>query len=117
MPRAKVTLPPDVDPRRRDTIGLHTTVKYDPMAPRPTTPIMVGKYVVARRPLQGSVHTLYMIMDGNTIVGTSISAPDEGDCAAAIARHHRAREAAGLTTRTIAKAKRKPRSARAKEVA
>lgn len=105
------------EPTRRDTIGLRTYVKYDPMAPRATTPVMVGKYVVARRPLQGSVHTLYMVMDGNAIVGASISYPSEDDCAAAVKRI-RLKQAESLAVRTITKAKdRKPRAMRVKEAA
>ncbi|MFL9960443.1 beta-hexosaminidase [Paraburkholderia sediminicola] len=105
------------EPTRRDTIGLRTYVKYDPMAPRATTPVMVGKYVVARRPLAGSVHTLYMILDGSDVVGTSISYPNEDDCATAVKRNHR-KQAESLAERTIAKAKtRKPRAVSAKEVA
>jgi hypothetical protein len=87
------------------------------MALRATTPIMVGKYIVARRPLADSVHTLYMIMDGNAVVGTSISYPNEGDCASAITKHHR-RIAETMAAKTIATAKkRKPRAMRVKEVA
>ncbi|MFM0647257.1 beta-hexosaminidase [Paraburkholderia bryophila] len=101
---------------RKDTIGLRSIVKYDPMAPRATTPIMVGQYVVARRPLHGSVHTLYMILDGSAVAHTSISAPNADDCHTAIAKHKR-RIAATLTEKTIAKAKRKPRAMRVKEAA
>lgn len=114
MQRPKLKAPQE--PTRRDTIGLHTHVKYDPMAPRATTPVMVGKYVVARRPLAGSVHTLYMILDGTDVVGTSISHPNEEDCAAAVAKHRR-KQAASLTDKTIAKAKRKPRALRIREAA
>jgi hypothetical protein len=78
---------------------------------------MVGKYVVARRPLQGSVHTLYMIMDGHDICGTSISHPGEADCASAIERN-RMKSAASMTKVAIAAAKkRKPRALRIKEAA
>lgn len=105
------------EPTRRDTIGLRSIVHYDPMATRATTPIMVGKYIVTRRPLAGSVHTLYMIMDGNDVVGTSISYPNEDDCAAALKRNRRT-QAESLADQTIAKAKnRKPRSMHVKEVA
>ncbi|MFM0736791.1 beta-hexosaminidase [Paraburkholderia xenovorans] len=87
------------------------------MAPRATTPVMVGKYVVARRPLAGSVHTLYVILDGTDVVGTSISYPNQDDCAAAIGKH-RSKTAESLAAKTIAKAKkRKPRAIRVKEVA
>ncbi|MFM0283211.1 beta-hexosaminidase [Paraburkholderia sediminicola] len=105
------------EPTRRDTIGLRSIVHYDPMAPRATTPIMVGKYVVARRPLAGSVHTLYIILDGTEVVGTSISLPNEDDCAAAVKKNRR-KLAESLAERTIAKAKKgKPRTMRVKEVA
>jgi len=104
------------EPTRRDTIGLHTYVKYDPMAPRATAPMMVGKHVVARRPLHGSVHTLYMILDGSAVVGTSISVPNEYDCDAAVNKHRR-KQATNLADKTIAKAKRKPRALRVKETA
>jgi len=105
------------EPARRDTISLRTRIKYNPMVLRPTTPILVGKTVVARRPLQGSVHTLYMILDGATVVGTSISVPNEHDCAAAINKHRR-ESAASLADKVIAKAKkRKPRALPAREVA
>ncbi|CAE6880377.1 beta-hexosaminidase [Paraburkholderia domus] len=108
----------NVDPVHRDrgTIGLHTHATYDPMAPRATTPMMVGKHVVARRPLHGSVHTLYMILDGSTVVSTSISVPNDYDCESAINKHRR-KQAASLADKTIAKAKRKPRALRIKEVA
>jgi hypothetical protein len=115
MPRVKLNAPPE--PTRRDTIGLRSTFHYDPMTPRATTPVMVGKYVVARRPLAGSVHTLYMILDGTDVVGTSISYPNEDDCATAIKKNLRKR-AESLAATTIAKAKtRKPRALRVKEVA
>ncbi|MFM0315980.1 beta-hexosaminidase [Paraburkholderia nemoris] len=105
------------EPTRRDTIGLRSIVHYDPMAPRASTPVIVGKYAVARRPLAGSVHTLYMILDGVQVVGTSISYPSEDDCASAIKRNQR-KKAESLAESTIAKAKkRKPRAMRVKEVA
>ncbi|MFL9892815.1 beta-hexosaminidase [Paraburkholderia sp. RL17-381-BIF-C] len=115
MQRMNLNAPPELT--RRDTIGLRSIVRYDPMAPRPTTPVMVGKYVVARRPLAGSIHTLYMIMDGSAVVGTSISYPNEDDCATVIKKSRR-KQAESLAATTIAKAKkRKPRAIRAKEVA
>lgn len=107
----------DPVPRDRGTIGLHTHVTYDPMAPRPTTPMLVGKHVVARRPLHGSIHTLYMILDGSDVVSTSISVPNEHDCETAINRSRR-KSAASMTQTLIAKAKkRKPRALRIREVA
>ncbi|MFM0407474.1 beta-hexosaminidase [Paraburkholderia dipogonis] len=113
MHRVKLNGPPE--PTRRDTIGLRSTFHYDPMAPRATTPTMVGKHVVARRPLHGSVHTLYMILDGTAVVGTSISVPNEYDCETAINKHRRKQQAASLADKTIAKAKRKTRALRVKE--
>jgi hypothetical protein len=114
MPRVKHNAPPE--PTRRDTIGLRSAFHYDPMAPLASTPVMVGKYAVARRPLANSVYTLYMILDGTDVVGTSISYPNEDDCETAVKRHRR-KQAESLTDRTIAKAKtRKPRAMRVKEV-
>ncbi|QBQ98188.1 beta-hexosaminidase [Paraburkholderia pallida] len=104
MPRIKLNAPPENQQQRRDTIGLRSVVKYDPMAPRPTTPVMVGQYVVARRPLSDSIYTLYMILDGATIVRTQISYPSEDDCASAVQRHRTA-QAASMAEKTIAKAK------------
>lgn len=115
MQRPRLNVPQE--PTRRDTIGLRSIVHYDPMAPRASTPVIVGKYVVARRPLAGSVHTLYMILDGSDVVGTSISHPSEDDCASAIKRNQR-KKAESLAESAIAKAKkRKPRAIRVKEVA
>lgn len=117
MPRPRKTLPPVVpEANRRDTIGIRSIVKYDPMAPRPTTPIMVGEFVVARRPLHGSVHTLYMIMDGTAIARTAISHPSEGDCRDAINALRR-RQAASMTDTFIAKAKKRHARAKTAEVA
>jgi hypothetical protein len=86
---------------RRDTISLRTIVKYNPMALRSTTPILVGKFVVARKPLADSVHTLYLIMDGRDVVRTQISWPSETDCEGAIRAAASARIA---TVRALAKA-------------
>jgi hypothetical protein len=108
---------PDPVLRDRGTIGLHTHATYDPMAPRATTPMLVGKHVVARRPLHGSVHTLYMILDGSDVVGTSISVPNESDCETAINKSRR-KSAASMAETAIAKAKkRKPRALRIREAA
>ncbi|KVD31036.1 hypothetical protein [Burkholderia ubonensis] len=113
MPRIKVNAKPLFDVERRDTLSLRTVVRYDRNAKRPTTPILVGKYVVARRPLPDSLHTLYMILDGAEIAGTQISIPSEADCATAIKRLRDAKRAAGVAagvaaSAAIAKAK-KPR--------
>ncbi|MEX3951998.1 beta-hexosaminidase [Paraburkholderia sp. EG287B] len=114
MPRIKLSPQPEQESQRRDTIGLRTIVKYDPMAPRPTTPIVVDQYVVARRPLSDSIYTLYMILDGATIVGTQISYPSEDDCAAAV-RRHRQHQAASMTDIAVAKAKTKRNTAANRE--
>jgi hypothetical protein len=115
MKRAIFAATPELS--RRDTLGTRTIVRCDPRAPRPTTSVMVGKYVVARRPLPDSVHTLYMVMDGAEVVGTSISYPSEGDCASFFSRRKQQR-AAALTASAIEKAKkRKPRALRIKEAA
>ncbi|WGS40746.1 beta-hexosaminidase [Burkholderia sp. JSH-S8] len=111
MPRSKAL--PIVDAPRRDTLVLRTIVRNDPKAERPTTPILIGKYVVARRPLSDSLHTLYMILDGAEIAGTQISIPSEADCATAINRLRDTKRAAGVAASdAIAKAK-KPRKPRA----
>ncbi|AXF22307.1 beta-hexosaminidase [Burkholderia pyrrocinia] len=120
MPRFKVKPLPLVDLERRDTLSLRTIVHYDPNARRPSTPILVGKYVVGRRPLPDSVHTLYMILDGAEIAHSQISIPSEGDCASAIKRLRDAKRAAGLAaSKAINKAKKpsKARSQTAEEVA
>ncbi|TCW72848.1 beta-hexosaminidase [Burkholderia sp. SRS-25] len=120
MPRIKVKSEPLFDIERRDTLSLRTIVRYDPNARRPSTPILVGKYVVGRRPLADSVHTEYLILDGNEIASKQISIPDEGNCADAIKRLRDAKRAAGIEASTaIDKAKKrgKARTAAAPEVA
>ncbi|KVN27945.1 beta-hexosaminidase [Burkholderia pyrrocinia] len=113
MPRIKVKAEPLFDVERRDTLSLRTVVRYDRNAKRPTTPILIGKYVVARRPLSDSLHTLYMILDGAEIASTQISIPSEADCATAINRLRDTKRAAGVAAcDAIAKAK-KPRKPRA----
>lgn len=109
---------PHEEVARRDTIGLRTILRYDPMAPRPATPVLVGRYVVARRPLDQSVHTLYMIMDGKNVVATLISHPSENDCATAIKRHRCAVSmAANKIKASAVPKKRKARALRTKEAA
>ncbi|KVQ60192.1 hypothetical protein [Burkholderia territorii] len=120
MPRIKAHTPPAVDVERRDTLSLRTIVRYDPNARRPSTPILVGKYAVGRRPLADSVHTLYLILDGNEIADKQISIPSEGDCATAIKRLREAKRVAGTAaSNAIAKAKKtgKARTDTAREVA
>ncbi|CAN0626448.1 Beta-hexosaminidase [Burkholderia multivorans] len=115
MPRIKAHARPLFDVERRDTLSLRTVVRYDPNAPRPSTPILVGKYVVHRRPLPDSLYTLFMIVDGNEIAGTQISIPSEADCAGAVKRLRDAKKAASaVAAEAIAKAK-KPRKARAQQ--
>jgi hypothetical protein len=113
---SKLSLASHNEPVRHETIGLRTIVKYDPMAPRSTTPMALAEYIVARRPLHGSNHTLYMIMDGSTITQASISMPNADDCRTAIAKHQR-KIASALTEKTIAKAKRNRRALRVREAA
>ncbi|MGC3025811.1 beta-hexosaminidase [Burkholderia sp. DN3021] len=120
MPRKKLLPLPLVDVERRDTLSLRTIVRYNPNARRPSTPILVGKYVVGRRPLADSVHTLYMILDGTEIADKQISIPSEGDCATAIKRLRDAKRAAGMAaSEAISKAKKpgKARAAATQEVA
>ncbi|KVN35584.1 beta-hexosaminidase [Burkholderia pyrrocinia] len=120
MPRIKAKAEPLFDVERRDTLSLRTIVRYDRNAKRPTTPILIGKYVVARRPLSDSLYTLYMILDGAEIAGRQISIPSEADCATAINRLRDAKRAAGIAASdAIAKAKkqRKPRAFTVREAA
>ena len=99
----KINQLPHRDVERTDTLCLRTRVKYDPMSTRATTPVMVGAYVVHRKPLQGSVHTLYMIMDAADVARTQISYPSESDCETALRARTNARRAACAA---ISKAKR-----------
>lgn len=120
MPRIKVKAAPLFDVERRDTLSLRTITRYDRNARRPSTPILIGKYVVGRRPLADSVHTEYLILDGTEIAHKQISIPSEGDCASAIKRLRDAKRAAGMAaSNVIAKAKKagKARTAAAQEVA
>ncbi|MGU7780433.1 beta-hexosaminidase [Burkholderia sp. PU8-34] len=120
MPRIKVIAEPLFDVERRDTLSLRSVVRYDRNAKRPTTPVLIGKFVVGRRPLGDSLHTLYMILDGAEIAGTQISIPSESDCASAIKRLREAKRAAGMAASdAINKAKRrgKTRTATTREVA
>lgn len=120
MLQIKAQTPPLVDVERRDTLSLRTIVRYDPNARRPSTPILVGKYVVGRRPLADSVHVEYLILDDTEIAGTQISIPSEGDCFTAIKRLRDAKRAAGMaTSNAIDKAKKagKARTVAAPEVA
>ncbi|WP_107314299.1 beta-hexosaminidase [Burkholderia metallica] len=98
MPRIKVNAEPLFDVERRDTLSLRTTTRYDRNQRRPSTPILIGKYVVGRRPVPDSVHTEYLILDGTEIAGKQISIPDEGNCADAIKRLRDAKRAAGVET-------------------
>ncbi|MCA7969724.1 beta-hexosaminidase [Burkholderia sp. AU39826] len=120
MPRVKARTLPLVDVERRDTLSLRTITRYDRNARRPSTPILIGKYVVGRRPLVDSVHTEYLILDGNEIAAKQISIPSEGDCADAIKRLRDAKRAAGVqASNAIDKAKKpaKKRTAATQEVA
>jgi hypothetical protein len=92
----KINELPHRDVHRTDTLTLRTRVKYDPMAPRATTPVMVGAYVVHRKPLLGQLYTLYMIMDGTDVVRTQISYPSEDDCRSALSSRKSAQRRAAL---------------------
>ncbi len=96
------------DADRRDTLSLRSVVRYDRNAKRPSTPILVGKYVVGRRPITDSLHTLYLILDEGDIAGTQISIPSEDDCAQAVKRlRDKKRTAAKTASMTIRKAKKR----------
>ncbi|MCA8214225.1 beta-hexosaminidase [Burkholderia cepacia] len=119
MPRINARTLPLVDVERRDTLSLRTITRYDRNARRPSTPILVGKYIVGRRPLAGSVHTEYLILDGTEIAHIQISIPSEGDCATAIKRLRDAKREAGVeASQVIDKAKKrgKTRPAATQEV-
>jgi hypothetical protein len=93
---------------RSDTLGTRTIVRFDPRAPRPTEPLLVGKYIVARKPMPGSVHTLYLIMDGHDVARSLISVPSEQDCAdalRALEQRRRANSPEGRELRLIKRAK------------
>ncbi|VVD76679.1 hypothetical protein PEP31012_00879 [Pandoraea eparura] len=94
---------PDRD-HRAGTISLMSTISYDPMAPRPTSPLLIGKYVVHRKPLARTPMMVYMIMLGNVVVGTQISIPSIADCDAA-SKRERARLAAVAEAQTARDAK------------
>ncbi|KVF73404.1 hypothetical protein [Burkholderia vietnamiensis] len=120
MPRTKARTLPVVDVERRDTLSLRTITRYDRNARRPSTPILVGKYVVGRRPLADSVHTEYLILDGIEVAHKQISIPSEGDCATAIKRLRDAKRAAGMAaSNALDKAKKagKARTDAAREIA
>ncbi|MCA8351655.1 beta-hexosaminidase [Burkholderia cepacia] len=84
----------ETDAPRGNTLSLRTIVRYDRDARRPSTPILVGKTVVMRRPIADSVHTEYLIMDGHDVVRRQISIPSEGDCESAINAARRQRQSA-----------------------
>ncbi|MBY4866761.1 beta-hexosaminidase [Burkholderia anthina] len=92
MPRQIKRFEPDTP--RGDTLGLRTIVRYNREARRPSTPILIGQTVVMRRPIQDSIYTEYLIMDGTHVVRTQISIPSEGDCESAINASRRKRKAA-----------------------
>ncbi|AIO40590.1 putative beta-hexosaminidase [Burkholderia cenocepacia] len=120
MPRIKVKTKPLFDVKRRDTLSLRTVFRYDPDAKLPTSPILVGKHVVGRRPLPDGLYTEYLILDGNEIAAKQISIPSEGDCETAIKRLRDAKRALeAATTHVIARAKkpRRPRAMTIREVA
>ncbi|WP_322038418.1 beta-hexosaminidase [Burkholderia cenocepacia] len=84
----------ETDAPRGNTLSLRTIVRYDRDARLPSTPILVGKTVVMRRPIADSIHTEYLIMDGHDVVRRQISIPSEGDCESAINAARRQRQSA-----------------------
>ncbi|WP_257835042.1 beta-hexosaminidase [Burkholderia glumae] len=88
------------DTPRGETLPTRTVFHYDRDARRPTTPILVGRTVVMRRPLPDSIYTEYRIMDGDIVVRTQISMPSIDDCQTAINASRRRRQAAELAAST-----------------
>ncbi|MBR7961401.1 beta-hexosaminidase [Burkholderia vietnamiensis] len=119
MPRPIKRFEPDTP--RGNTLSLRTIVRYDRDYRRPSTPILIGKTVVQRRPIPDAIETEYLVMDGNEVVLRQVSIPSEGDCKTAInAARRKRRAAAQVAEAAIAQAAQKamPRSKRAaKEVA
>jgi hypothetical protein len=113
----KINLMPHRDVDRSDTLTLHTHTPYDPNAPRATKPIMVGQFVVARRPYSNTQYTLYSIMDGSTVLRESISMPSLEDCASALTKHRITCAAAGKQSTPAAPKSRRPTPLRVKAVA
>ncbi|AQT50330.1 beta-hexosaminidase [Burkholderia cenocepacia] len=108
------------DAPRRNALSLRTITRYDRNERPPSTPILIGKYVVGRHPLPDSVHTEYLILDGTEIAHKQISIPDEGNCADAIKRLRDAKRTAGVAaSNAIDKAKKagKARTTAAPEAA
>ncbi|KVQ68073.1 beta-hexosaminidase [Burkholderia territorii] len=113
MPRTKARIIPTFDVERRDTLSLRTVVRYDPDAKLPTTPILIGKYVVGRRPLPDGLYTEYLILDGNEIAAKQISIPSEDDCATAIKRLRDTKRALEAEAAAVIARAKKPRRSRA----
>ncbi|HDR9028731.1 TPA: beta-hexosaminidase [Burkholderia vietnamiensis] len=114
MPRQIKRLEPDTP--RGDTLSLRTIVRYSRDYRRPSTPILIGKHVVMRRPIPDAIETEYLIMDGNEVARRQVSIPSEGDCESAISASRLKRKAAEQVARdAIANAARqaKRRSKRA----
>ncbi|MGN7985164.1 beta-hexosaminidase [Burkholderia sp. 22313] len=111
----------ETDAPRGNTLSLRTIVRYDRDARRPSTPILVGKTIVMRRPIADSIYTEYLIMDGHDVVRTQISIPSEEDCATALNSARRQRKAVEQAAKAAieqAAQKAKPRGKRtAKEIA
>lgn len=120
MTKAYIQPTPGND-QRPGTISLMSTTDYDPNTPRPTTPLLVGKYVVHRKPLARTPLTNYMIMFGGVIVGTQVSMPSLADCDAASNRERNRRaaieEAQAARTAKIEACNAKARATRAKRKA
>ncbi|KVD73986.1 hypothetical protein WS62_07780 [Burkholderia sp. ABCPW 14] len=102
---------------RRDTLPLRTVVRYERNQQLPSTPILVGKHIVMRRPLVDGVYTEYLIMYGNRIAARQISIPDESDCAAAINRLRAAMRPANDAARDAKEKTKKSRALTIREAA
>lgn len=57
-----------------------TVTPYDPRAPRDLSPLKVGKHTVNRRPVPGSPHVLYCLMDGSRVIGKQLTPPSAEEC-------------------------------------
>lgn len=121
MARAKVKAtfvePIDRTLPRRDTISPRTIVQYDPRAPRPTTPILFGQTVVARRRLPHQIYTEYLILDGAEVIGRQISYPSDGDVQLAVNRHRRRISASQIREASFNGRKTRSRRAKLREAA
>jgi len=81
---------------RNDTLGLRTAFFYERGARPATTPILVGSYVVLRKPLPDTPMTQYMIMDGSNVAAIQISYPTPEDCHTAVTQFREKNKVAHL---------------------